>query len=369
MKYLFINSVAGFGSTGRIAADQCRHLMKEGHHCVLAFGREKANCDDIPTVQIGSSLDVKLHALRCRLLDDHGFGSRAATRKFLQWVRQYDPDVIWLHNIHGYYIHIGELFSYLKTCGKEIRWTLHDCWAFTGHCAYFDMVGCEKWKSGCHHCPQKGAYPASVGLDGSRRNYEKKKRLFTGISNLSLRVPSQWLKKRVEAGFLREYPVEVVYNTIDRTVFRPAPGDFRKKHGLEGKKILLGVASVWDARKGLADFAQLAGMLDDTFRIVLIGLTEAQIASVPENILGLSRTNSLEELVQAYSEADLFLNPSAEETFGMTTLEALSCGTQAVVYRDTACEEIAEQFGGLVVSRGANHLYNAVMELTKEESK
>lgn len=367
MKYLFINSVAGFGSTGRIAADQCRELMKEGHECVLAYGRDKANCDDIPTVRIGKTADFVVHALRCRVLDDHGFGSKAATKQFLQWVREYDPDVIWLHNIHGYYLHIGLLFAYLKTCGKEIHWTLHDCWAFTGHCAYFDMVGCDKWKSGCHNCPQKKEYPASSGLDGSRRNYEKKKRLFTGIPNLTLRVPSYWLKKRVEAGFLGEYPVEVVYNAIDRSVFKPTPGNFRKQHDLDGKIVLLGVASVWDRRKGLEDFLALSQMLQDPYRIVLIGLTQSQMSALPENILGLPRTNSLEELVQAYTEADLFLNPSAEETFGMTTLEALCCGTEAVVYQDTACEEIVAAFGGLAVPKGPKHLYDAVMKLTKEE--
>ena len=367
MKYLFLNSVAGFGSTGRLAAESCRKLIQEGHECVLAFGRNKANCDDIPTVQIGSDLDVKLHGLRCRLLDDHGFGSKGATRKFLQWVREYDPDVIWLHNIHGYYIHIGELFAYLRTCGKEIRWTLHDCWAFTGHCAYFDMVGCDKWKTGCHHCPQKGAYPASMGLDGSKRNYKEKKRLFTGIPNMTLIVPSHWLEKRVKAGFLQEYPVEVVYHTIDRDVFQPVPSDLRQKHGLEDKTLLLGVASVWDARKGLQDFLELAKLLDDSYTIVLIGLKEDQIGALPKNILGLPRTNSLRELAQWYSAADLFLNPSAEETFGMTTLEAQCCGTPAVVYQDTACEEIVEAFGGIAVPRGAANLYEAVLKLTKEE--
>ena len=369
MKYLFINSVAGFGSTGRIAAEACRELMEEGHECVIAYGRDKANCDDIQTVQIGTPLDVKRHALRCRILDDHGFGSKGPTERFLKWVAEYDPDVIWLHNIHGYYIHIGLLFDYLRTCGKQIRWTLHDCWAFTGHCAYFDMVGCDKWKTGCHHCPQKGEYPARLGLDRSWKNYEEKKRLFTGIPNLTLQVPSQWLKKRVKASFLREYPVEVVYNTIDRDVFKPTPGDFRKRHGLEGKKVLLGVASVWDRRKGLEDFRELAKLLDDRYQIVLIGLNEEQISGLPGNILGLPRTNSLNELVQAYSEADLFLNPSAEETFGMTTLEALSCGTEAIVYQDTACEEIVTLYGGQAVPKGANYLYEAVNNRTREEDE
>ena len=367
MKYLFINSVAGFGSTGRIAAEKCRELMAEGHECVLAFGRMQANCDDIQTVQIGTPLDYKLHGIRCRLLDDHGFGSRAATARFLQWVKQYDPDVIWLHNIHGYYIHIGLLFDYLRSCGKEILWTLHDFWAFTGHCAYFDFARCDRWKTGCHHCPQKGAYPVSYGLDGSRSNYEKKKMLFTGIPNLRLTVPSYWLESRVKQSFLKDYPVEVIYNTINREVFKPTPGNFREKHGLEGKIVLLGVASVWDARKGLQDFVELSAMLDERYKIVLIGLTQEQIAALPDAILGLPRTNSMAELVAAYTEADIFLNPSVEETFGMTAMEARACGTEAIVYEDTACEEIVNQFGGIAVPRGAKHLLEAIEKLTKEE--
>lgn len=367
MKYLFINSVAGFGSTGRIAAETCRKLMKQGHRCVLAFGRDKANCDDLETIQIGTSLDVKCHALRCRVLDDHGFGSKAATRKFLQWVKEYDPDVIWLHNIHGYYLHIGLLFDYLRNCGKEIRWTLHDCWAFTGHCAYFDFARCEKWKTGCHDCPQKGSYPQSLLLDNSRNNYEEKKRLFTGIPNLTLFVPSNWLKSRVENSFLRDYPVQVVYNTIDRNIFKPTHGSFRQEHGLEGKKIILGVASVWDARKGLADFVALSEILMEPYKIVLIGLTPGQIEKLPVGILGLPRTNSMEALAQAYTAADVFVNPSTEETFGMTAMEARCCGTEAIVYKDTACEEIVDQFGGMAVDRGAENLKNAILRLTKEE--
>ena len=282
-------------------------------------------------------------------------------------MNEYDPDVIWLHNIHGYYIHIGLLFAYLRSCGKKIIWTLHDCWAFTGHCAYFDFVRCDKWKTGCHHCPQKKAYPASMALDGSCGNYEKKKNLFTGIPNLRLTVPSYWLESRVKQSFLRDYPVEVLYNTVNRDVFKPTPGNFRKTYGLEGKVVLLGVASVWDARKGLSDFVELAGMLEEIYKIVLIGLKDDQISALPENILGLPRTNNLQELVAAYTEADIFLNPSVEETFGMTAMEARCCGTEAIVYQDTACEEIVYQYGGIAVPRGAGNLYLAGKEMMKEE--
>ena len=369
MKYLFINSVAGFGSTGRIAAETCRELSKAGHECVLAFGREKTNCDDIQTVQIGSPQDYRLHGLRNRLLDDHGFGSKAATRRFLQWVKAYDPDVIWLHNVHGYYIHIGELFSYLKTCGKQIIWTLHDCWAFTGHCAYFDFARCDKWKTGCHHCPEKGSYPASLFRDNSKGNYEAKKALFTGIPDLSLVVPSHWLEKRVKQSFLQEYPVEVVYNTINREIFKPTPSNLREQYQLQDKKILLGVASVWDARKGLRDFVALSQMLEAEYKIVLVGLREEQIKELPENILGLPRTNSMEELAQWYTAADVFVCPSYEETFGMTAMEARACGTEAVVYQNTACEEIVNQFGGIAVPMGPEHLRSAIVEQIGKESK
>ena len=368
MKYLFINSVAGFGSTGRIAAETCRELMQQGHRCVLAFGREKANCDDIETVRIGKPLDCKLHAVRNRIFDDHGFGSKAATARFLEWVKEYDPDVIWLHNVHGYYIHIGLLFEYLKGCGKEIIWTLHDCWSFTGHCAYFDFARCDKWKTGCHHCPQKGSYPASKLLDNSRGNFESKKQLFTGIPNLRLIVPSYWLEKRVKQSFLKDYPVEVVYNTINRDIFKPTPGTFRENHGLNDKKIILGVASVWDERKGLKDFIALSQLLPEDWKIVLIGLAEGQIQSLPKTILGLPRTNSMDELAQAYTAADIFVNPSTEETFGMTAMEARACGTEAIVYKDTACEEIVDQFGGIAVEWGAEHIYAAIRNLTKEDT-
>lgn len=368
MKYLFINSVAGFGSTGRIAGDACRELIAQGNVCTLAFGRKQEGYEDVPTVRIGSDLTCRLHGLRSRLLDDQGFGSRAATRRFLDWVKVYDPDVIWLHNLHGYYINLEELFGYLRTCGKKILWTLHDCWSFTGHCAYFDMVGCDKWKTGCQSCPQKGAYPKSILLDGSRRNYERKNALFTGIPNLTLIVPSQWLQRRVEESFLKGYPVEVRYNRVNREIFKPTPGDFRERMGLKEKKILLGVASVWEERKGLKDFIALSRLLDDSFKIVLIGLSREQIQALPKEILGLPRTKTVQELAEAYSAADVFLNPSLEETFGMTTLEASCCGTPAIVYRDTACEEIACRFGGLAVEQGAEHLLRAVLTLTKEET-
>ena len=349
---MFINSVAGYGSTGRIAAEKCRELMAQGHACMLAYGRDKANCDDIPTICIGSPMDYKLHGIKTRLFDMHGFGSKAATKRFLAQVKEYDPDVIWLHNIHGYYIHIGLLFAYLKTCGKKILWTLHDCWSFTGHCAYFDFAGCDKWKTGCCECPQKRAYPGSLLVDGSACNYRKKSEIFTGVPDLTLITPSGWLADLVKESYLKEYPVEVVYNTINTDIFRPTPSGFREKYALEEKKIILGVASIWEKRKGLDDFLALTEMLDDSYRTVLVGVTPDVARKLPANVIAISRTNSPKELAEIYTAADYFVNLTYEDNYPTVNLEAEACGTPVISYDTGGCRETLKREDSLLVPKG-----------------
>lgn len=350
-KILLINSVCGIGSTGRICTDLARQFEKEGHEVKIAYGRSSFVPEKFKkyAVRIGSDISVKLHALQTRLFDTHGFESKRATDKFLKWADNYNPDLVWLHNIHGYYINVEMLFNWLKSRPyTQVKWTLHDCWAFTGHCSYFTRANCNKWQTHCEHCPQTKCYPSSF-VDNSRNNFERKKATFTGIKNMTLICVSHWLENLVKQSFLKEYPVEVIYNTVDKTIFKPTPSDFKKQHGLENKKIILGVASVWDERKGLQDFIKLASMLDDNYTIVLVGLSDKQIKTLPKNCLGIKRTNSPQELAQIYTAADVFFNPSKEETFGLTTLEALLCGTYSVVYKGTACEEIAKIFGGQVI--------------------
>lgn len=291
MKYLFINVVAGYTSTGRIVADTCRSLQREGHKCVIAYGRNQKNCSDIPTVRIGSDLDCNIHGILTRLFDIHGFGSKSATAKFLKWVREYDPDVIWLHNIHGYYINIEMLFDYLSSCGKTIKWTLHDCWAFTGHCAYFTAAKCDQWKSGCSNCSQLRRYPKCYFSGNAGKNFERKRMAFTEIPNLTIITPSCWLKDMVNQSFLKEYPVEVLYNKIDANAFKPTPSNFRSKYKLNDKTVLLGVANVWETRKGLDDFYKLACMLDKSYAIVLVGLNKKQIDIIPRLLIGAVRSN------------------------------------------------------------------------------
>ncbi|MCL2200851.1 MAG: glycosyltransferase, partial [Oscillospiraceae bacterium] len=330
MKILQINSVCGFGSTGRIVADLHSAATAQNDSCKVGFGRGgEMGIPGADAMKIGSSLDVNFHGLMSRITDKTGFYSKRATREFISRVSVYDPDVIHLHNIHGYYINIGLLFDYLIKANKRIIWTLHDCWAFTGHCAYFDYCGCVKWKSGCSGCVQKSAYPKSLLCDNSELNFKRKKALFTAVLDMVVITPSNWLAGLVKESFLSAYPLQVINNGVDLEVFKRSESDFRKKHGLENSFTVLGVASIWNERKGLDCFIKLAKSLEGNkdFKIVLVGLSEKMLSGLPENIIGIARTDSASELAEIYSMADIFVNPTLEDNFPTTNLEALACET------------------------------------------
>ncbi len=352
MKVLMINVVCGIRSTGRICTDLAIALELQGHEVKIAYGRE-----NVPeqfqkyVVRIGSDLDVKFHGVKARLLDGAGFGSRSATVKFIKWVKEYNPDVIHLHNIHGYYINVEVLFDYLKTCGKRIIWTLHDCWAFTGHTAYCDAANCKRWVKGCHNCPLLKEYPASL-VDRSKQNWKKKRDVFSGVSNMTIITPSKWLSTWVKHSFLQEYPIKVINNGIDTSQFYPIESDFRKNNGLEDKIVLLGVATSWNEMKGYSDYLKLVEILGDKYRVVLVGLTEEQIVKLPNNVLGIERTTNAQELAEIYTAADLFLNLSYCENYPTVNIESMACGTPVLTYKTGGSPEIIEKYGGWVVERG-----------------
>lgn len=348
MKILQINSVCGVGSTGRIATDLYKVLEEQGHECKIAYGRGTAP-EGIDSIKIGSNLDNYYHVFKTRVFDKHGFSSVNATKKFIEEVKEYDPDIIHLHNIHGYYINIEILFNYLKEANKPVVWTLHDCWAFTGHCAYFDYVGCDKWKKGCDKCPQKQAYPTSNVIDNSKSNYKKKKELFTSVKNMTIVTPSIWLANLVKNSFLGKYKVEVINNGIDLDVFKPTESDFRKKYNLQDKFIVLGVASVWEERKGLRYFFELSKHLNTNYQIIIVGISDDYKKNMPHNIIGISRTNNVKELVEIYTSADLFLNPTLEDNFPTTNLESLACGTPVVTFNTGGSSESIDENTGIVI--------------------
>lgn len=364
MKVFQINTCGNL-STGGLAVEIARGLIRRGDDSIVAYARNEI-AQDVPCYKIGNQFDVLFHAVMTRLTDRTGFFSKNATCKLIDEIKGYNPDIIQLHNLHGYYLNIQMLFDFLKEYQKPVVWTLHDCWAFTGHCAYFDYVQCEKWKEECYKCPNRLQYPKSF-IDNASENYEKKKNLFTSVTNLTLVVPSVWLMERVEKSFLQSFPVKVVYNGIDLEQFNyeVKKMQFRQKNHIDDKIIILGVASVWSERKGLETFVQLSKRLPEPYRIVLVGLNAKQKKKLPPNIIGIERVESKKELAEIYADADIFLNPSKEETFGLTTIEALACGTYSIVLRDTACAEIAELNGGKVVDGTIESIERAIYSANK----
>lgn len=343
LRYVQLNSFYN-GSTGSIMRSFHAQLSSYGVDSYCFWGRRHDTIDDHMAC-CATNPEVYLHGVMTRLRDRMGFYSKRDTARLLERLDEIDPDVVHLHNIHGYYVNIEMLFSWLSRHRCQVRWTLHDCWAFTGHCAYFTYVKCAQWMTHCAYsedCPQPDAYPKTICKTNCVRNFEDKKRVFTSVppERMTLICPSQWLADLVGKSFLKGYPVEVRHNTIDRTVFKPTPSDFRKRYGIGDRFMILGVASPWTERKGLGDFIRLAGELDgETNVIVLVGLTERQIKSLPMGVIGITRTDSPQELAGIYTTADVFFNPTVEDNYPTVNLEAEACGTPVITYDTGGCRE------------------------------
>lgn len=374
MRIAHINVVASL-STGRIAANLCRAAEQTGHKALLCYARGNAP-RDIPSYRIGGNLGMSLHLGLARLTDRAGFFSRQATRKLVRQLEAYQPDLIHLHNLHGYYLHLPTLFAYLKQKNIPVVWTLHDCWPFTGHCAYYTLAqipkqegkrrsrnqeyiqGCSRWQTGCRDCPLTHSYPSSWMIDRSKRNWQEKRKLFSGLKYMVLATPSQWLRGQVQQSFLKDYPVYALPNGLDLEAFAPRQNqDYLRlifgSDKSQWRKLVLSVAAVWDERKGLEDLIHLAGQLGPDYLVVAVGLDQYQLSALPRNsILGLKRTSSLNELCNLYTAADVYVSASREETMGMTLLESLACGTQVICYDATAMPEIVTPTVGRVVPPG-----------------
>lgn len=350
MKILQINSVCGYGSTGKIVTDLYYALKELGHDCYVAYGRGNAP-EAVQAYRIGSDVDVYVHGILSRLTDKQGFYSSNATKRFVKWMKEYDPDVIHLHNLHGYYINIEILFDALKQMDKPVVWTLHDCWAFTGHCAHFEYIGCDKWRDKCYHCLQKRAYPASIIQDNSTSNYIRKKTAICALNDLTIVTPSKWLGNLVQESFLQKYRVKVIHNGIDLNVFHPVHKNLKDKYELQGKNIVLGVASEWTDSKGIQDFIQLSELLEKTYQIVLIGRINGHRIG-KSNILYIDRTSDQEELAAWYTEADVFFNPTYEDTYPTVNLEAQACGTPIITYATGGSPEGIFDANGKVFGQG-----------------
>lgn len=350
MRIFEINTVYRSGSVGRIAFDIQDAVQRDGGECFVAYGRgsvREGNC-----FRTTSEAERYFHALATRVTDRTGFYSKKATKKLIEKIVEFSPDLIHLHNLHGYYCHVGMLFDFLKDYDRPVVWTFHDCWPFTGHCVNFDLAGCERWKTGCFSCPEKKVYPASCLFDASSRNYSDKKRLFSSLRSLTVVSPSQWLADLAASSFFGGRDIRVINNGIDLSVFSPKDSDWKDRHGLADKKILLGVANIWLRSKGFEDFKKLAEILPEAYQIVTVGKTDKRSNPYPENMTVLSRTENIQELAEVYSSAEFLLNPTYEDNFPTVNLEAMACGLPVITYNTGGAPEMIGEGCGTVVPRG-----------------
>lgn len=329
MKVIQINTFPN-KATGSIMMNLHNLSRENGIESYVVWGRGR-QAENKYEISIEDKIGVKYHGIYTRVTDKTGFASFKATKKLLNKLDIIKPDIIHLHNLHGYYININLLFNYIKERQLKVIWTLHDCWPFTGHCAYFDRIECDKWKYMCDRCPQKQTYPSSFFFDNSRWNYQKKKDLFSGLE-LTIVTPSQWLAEITKLSFLNKYDIKVIYNGIDLNVYKPVKSSFRQKYSIQDKTIILGVASEWTERKGLKDFIKMSNIMDDSYQFVVVGLSKKQIKKMPKNFICLQRTKNVQELVEIYSAADIFFNPTYEDNFPTTNIESLACGTPIITY-------------------------------------
>ncbi|MGL9748626.1 glycosyltransferase [Enterococcus sp. DIV0170] len=364
MKVLIINQYCGFGSTGRIVQDLHDMLIENGHECCIAYGRNKVDSSDYNTYKIGGFLNNYVHVLETRLFDNHGFSSRIATKKFIKFIEDYNPDIIHIHNLHGYYVNIKILMEYLKTRETKIVWTFHDCWNFSRHSGYIDY--------------QEGILPTEIiskdelreyprSLFSPMDNYVRKKKIFSGFNNLVIVTPSFWLANMVKDTFFSEYPINVIHNGIDMEKFFPEiDTEILRKYGIADKEIILGVASVWDRRKGLKYLNKLDDLIDHTNKkIVVIGKIEERM-KLSDDILHISQTDSIKEIRNWYSNAKVFINPTLYDNFPTTNIESFACGTPVITF-DTggSPESIINDAGKVVKKKDALSINEAIQDVNK----
>ena len=332
LKIALIITVVDRGGAGRIVADIHRTIHDAGHSSFVFYGRGRQP-DDESMMKFSDELGVLVHGAGSRLFDAQGLLSLRATHRLIKLLTQFEPDVVHLHNAHGYYLNFPLFFNYLKERSLPLVWTLHDCWPFTGHCAHFEYVGCDRWKIGCGSCPQTREYPATF-LDRSRANYEKKRSSFTSLSKCRIVAPSQWLKNHIDQSFLKDYQNLVINNGVDLALFNRIPGaTFFGDLTKDGKKIILGVASIWNKKKGVEVFAELSHLLHAGERLVLVGKMSKHFRQTfSENVVLIDRVDDLAALAKLYSLANVFVNPTFEDTFSNTNLEALACGLPVVTF-------------------------------------
>ena len=344
-------------STGRIMQEIGELAMQHGWRSCIAYskGRDGIKSCQSEVIPVGNKWSTIWHGLETRLFDRHGLASNEATRLFVKQIQELKPNVIHIHNIHGYFLNYQILFDFLAKSNIPVIWTVHDCWLYTGHCYYYSYAGCNKWQTGCGHCPQKKEFPASWLIDRSHQNYEDKKQAFTSLplDQLTIVPVSEWIREEMQHSFFQNNQFHVIHNGINTNIFNIYnPEQVKQKYGLNGKHILLGVASIWSREKGFDDCIQMADFLHPDEMLVLVGVRPEQQKKLKKNMLGIPRTENIHQLAELYAAADAFINPTWQDNYPTVNLEAIACGTPVVTYRTGGSIEAITDQTGFIVPQG-----------------
>lgn len=347
-----INGI-NYSSTGNITLNIARELRKNGFEVYTACKNSRVGrgFQYDQQIFIGTRIERVISERLAKLTGKKGCYNIFNTFLFIHKLKKIKPDLVHMHLLHDTFINLRMLFNYIRKYNIPVVWTFHDCWAFTGQCSYFDLVECDKWKMVCHDCPQTDTYPGTYFIDKTGYMWKKKKKWFSGVRNLTIVTPSIWLKDLVKQSYMKDYPVEVIYNGINLDIFKPTESDFRKKYNLEDKKIILGVSYGWSITKGVDVFVKLASMLPENYQIVMVGSNDENDKSLPENIISIHKTYDQHELVEIYSSADLFINPTRQDNFPTVNMEALACGIPVLSFRTGGCPEIINNSCGSIVDK------------------
>lgn len=356
-KIMQINITCGRGSTGKLAQALYEASLQEGYSADFAYSAYT------PALPAAFPIENKLQNYLRRVLNRY-FGrkqchSNPGTRRLIRYIKQKKPDLIHLHNIQQNSVNYHKLLGFLKEVGIPVVYTLHDCWPITGGCFHFTMKACKQYQEGCTECSIK-VHPDDITCK-SRDAYESKRNLIGGNDRLYPICVSNWLRDCARASYMGSmtYLPETIYNGINTELFCPKDSNNRETFGIpKDAFVVLGVASFWNEGKGLSLFLELGERLPENAVIVLVGQGVENIQK--ENVICIARTENQEQLAMLYSTADVFVNGSIEETFGMTTAEALACGTPAVVFDSTACPEIVDADTGIVIQKNINDLISAI---------
>lgn len=357
-KLLQINPVLRVNtSTGRIMQEIGELAMLHGWKTYMAYSKGRDGIKECKSeiVPVGDVWSTAWHGLETRLLDRHGLASDRATREFIKRIETIAPDIVHIHNIHGYFLNYRILFDFLSRSGIPVVWTVHDCWLYTGHCYYYSYAGCNKWQTGCGHCPQKKEFPASYFSDRSHRNWLDKKTAFTSmpLDKLTIVPVSDWIREEMSRSFLKDYHFQVIHNGINTEVFDVYDATaVRQQYSLGDKHIFLGVASIWSREKGLADFIKMSELIGQDEVIVLVGIKPEDMKLLPKNVVAIARTENIHQLAELYSAANVFINPTWQDNYPTVNLEAIACGTPVVTYRTGGSIEAITDTTGFIVEQG-----------------